>query len=68
VRETAEEIVHELCTAPSEDDVCGGESKGVPAYMRAVLGHEDCLAMGSGFVYSNAWSARKRTMVNPDHA
>jgi hypothetical protein len=33
--------------------------------MRAVLGHEDCLAMGSGFVYSKAWSARKRTMVNP---
>ena len=33
--------------------------------MRAALGHEDCLAMGSGFVYSNAWSARKRTMVKP---
>jgi hypothetical protein len=33
--------------------------------MRVALGHEDCLDMGSGFVYSKAWSARKRTMVNP---
>jgi hypothetical protein len=33
--------------------------------LRATIGHDGCLAMGSEFDHSNAWSARKRTMVNP---
>ncbi len=33
--------------------------------LKAEMGHDDCLAMESGFDYSNASSARKRTIVNP---
>jgi hypothetical protein len=33
--------------------------------LRAVIGHEVAMKSRSELDYSNAWSARKRTMVNP---